>query len=45
MLYHSDEAVQKYLEDKEAHPHGILEHRFGKDRLRPRKSMIPEKLS
>lgn len=33
-LYHSEEAVQKYLADRTAHPQGILSSKFGKDRLR-----------
>ena len=33
-LYHSEEAVEKYLKEKAAHPEGILNLKYGKDRLR-----------
>lgn len=33
-LYHNEVAVKKYLDDKAAHPRGILSQRFGQDRLR-----------
>lgn len=33
-LYHSEEEVQKYLQNKAAHPEGILSQKYGKDRLR-----------
>lgn len=33
-LYHSQIAVDKYLNDRREHPNGILYQRFGKERLR-----------
>lgn len=33
-LYHSETAVQKYLENRTAHPNGILYQRFGKEKMR-----------
>ena len=34
MLYHEEEAVQRYIQLKSESPDGILQFRYGKDRLR-----------
>jgi len=33
-LYHSETKVNDYLKDKEASPNGVLNKKYGKDRLR-----------
>ena len=33
MLYHEEEAVQRYIQLKSESPDGILQFRYGKDRL------------
>jgi serine/threonine protein kinase len=33
-LYHSEEAVDKYMKNRKEHPNGILYQRFGKERMR-----------
>ena len=37
MLYHSEEALIKYINDKQANPNGILHERFGKDKIKSNK--------
>ena len=37
MLYHSEEALSKYLKDRETHPNGILCERFGRDKYKSNK--------
>lgn len=33
-LYHNEEAVQQYLKNRAAFPSGMLNQKYGKDRLR-----------
>lgn len=33
-LYHSEEAVNNYMELRKTHPNGVLFQRFGKERMR-----------
>lgn len=33
-MYHSEEAVQQYLKNRTEHPQGMLNLKYGKDRLR-----------
>jgi hypothetical protein len=34
MLYHDEQLVKQYLDDKAKNPEGILDKRYGKDRIK-----------
>ena len=42
MLYHSEEALVKYINDKQTHPNGILHERFGRDKIKSNKPKTKE---
>ena len=37
MLYHSDEMLRLYLENKKKHPEGILHFKYGYDKIKQKK--------